>query len=210
MIKLSEESRVEFEKEANIIAQSLAQCVDRFKLEQAISFFQHFMHQALVTSSFEEEEYLSFANSVTEELKNKVYDKEAVTLLVNLSRIDSDVLSIYGKNGLNLVVAQAITELPDYFTTPFNSVMIFDYLYSHYYWQAQEVFRGQGLEAFLNFLTASLKEQAIKGEEIVTSILSSFMSIHFKDDKGALERIITSFGHIKSIEKKALKFLSQS
>lgn len=78
-----------------------------------------------------------------------------------------------------------------------------------YYWQAQEVFRRQGLEPFLNFLTSSLNEQVVKGEEIVASILSSFMSIHFKNDEGALERMLISFGYIKSVEKKSLKFLSQ-
>lgn len=131
MIELVEESLAEFEKETDIIEQSLAQCAARFKLEQAISFFHHFRQQVLITSSFEEEDYLSFANKVIEQLSDNLYDKEAVTLLANLSRIDSDVSFIYSKNKLNLVVTQAIAKSPRYFTTPFNSVMIFDYLYSY-------------------------------------------------------------------------------
>lgn len=210
MIELSEESQAEFKKETAIIAQSLSQCADRFNLEEEISFFQSFVHQALTSSSFEEEDYLGFATNVIKKLKGKTSDKEATILLVNLSRLDSEVSSVYNENELNPVVAQAIAESPDYFTTPFNRVMVFDYLYSHYYWRAQEIFREGGISQLLDFLTTTLKEQAVKGEEIITSILSSFMSIYFKDDKVALEEIILRFGYIKTVEKKGLRLLSRA
>lgn len=209
MTNLSEESTAELKKEADEIVQSLNRCAGYVDLEQAISFFQRFVYQTLATSSFEEEEYLSFAKKLIEGLKEKTHDKEIMKLLVNMSRINGDVSSVYGENGLNLAVAQTIAQSPDYFTTPFNSVMIFDYLYSHYYWRAQEIFRTEGFDSFLEFLAASLENEAPKSEEILISLLSSFMSIHFNNDKSLLQRILARFGHIKPIEKKAHRLLSQ-
>jgi len=144
MIELAEDARGEFEEEASKIVQSLHQYADYPGFEQAVSYFQRFIKQTLATSSFDEQEYFDFAEEVAEKLNSRIDDKEAVVLLVDLSRIDSDVARIYQEEGLNIVVAHAIAESPDYFTTPFNSVMVFDYLYNHYYWRAQRTLAEEG------------------------------------------------------------------
>lgn len=209
MIELSEDSKVEFAQEASKIAQSLNQYAGYTEFEQAVLRFQRIVEQTLSTSSFDEQGYFDLANGIVEKLRNRTDDKDVVILLVNLSRVDSDVARIYQEKGLNILVAQAVAESPDYFTTPFNRVMIFDYLYNHYYWRAQVVLAEEGVDALLYFLATQLKGQYAKKEEILTSLLSSFMSVYFSKDKAALEKIASHFGNIKSVEKKALRLLSQ-
>lgn len=207
MIELTEETRVEFSKEAAIIYRSLKRCVQYNNIEQSASFFKQFVRQTLAISSFKEEEYLNFAAWVIEELKHKTSDKNVVVLLANLSRINSDVSSIYKDEGINTIITQAIVEAPDYYSTPFNNIMVFDYLYSYYYWRTQEINKQADIEQVLNFLAAILVEQPVKGEEIIASIISSFMSIYYKSDKITLNAILDKFGYIKPVEKKALRLL---
>lgn len=208
LVELSQNSKSEFEKEVNEIAHSLHECADQFALEEAEEFFRHFVDKTLRNSSFEEDEYLNFARDLVQKLKNEINNERVIKLLINLSRIDGDLSSIYSEAGVNLAVAHAIRQSPDYFTTPFNEVMIFDYLYSHYYWKAQDVFRIDGFNALTNYLRIEVMGKTTKSEEILTSILSSFMSVHLKNNKSALKEILNLFGDIKPIEKKALRLLS--
>ena len=209
MIELDEDSKIEFEEEAGRIAQSLNRYIDKPDFERVASCFQNFLQRALASSSFDEQEYLEFAEDVVENLVNITDDKDVVILLVNLSRLDSGVARIYQEKNLNIVVSQAIADSPDYFITPFNRVMVFEYLYNYYYCRAQGVLTEEGVDTLLNFLTTELNGRSSNKEEILTSLLSSFMSIYFTKDKAALVKIINRFRNISPIENKALKLISR-